>query len=151
MPVSAPRPCKVCGILVRDGTSRCLDHKVVQGSFADTRRGSRHERGYGSDWDKRRARILARDAGLCQCSDCKARGLITLATEVDHIISKAEWQVRHGSLAGVDDDSNLQAINRECHKRKTVDDRKRVRAAHAQSHLPMGAGALGVRRRTASE
>lgn len=96
-----------------------MAHKVKPGSFADSRRGSRHERGYGAAWDKLRARILKRDAGLCQCADCKHLGRIRVATQVDHIVNKAEWRRLHGSLVGVDAESNLQAINAECHRLKT--------------------------------
>lgn len=65
MPIAAPKPCIQCGALVRDGTSRCRAHKTRPGTFADKRRGSRHERGYGTAWDRTREHILARDGGLC--------------------------------------------------------------------------------------
>lgn len=84
---------------------------------------SRHARGYGTAWDKLRLTILARDCGLCQCSECKAAKRLKTATEVDHRISKANWQKQHGTLDGVDDPSNLQAINTDCHKRKTSQER----------------------------
>lgn len=119
MPQAAPKPCTRCGTLVRDGSARCEAHKVVDtGRFGDTRRGSRHERGYGSSWDKLRLVVLARDAGVCQ--PCKAQGVLHEGTHVDHKVGKAEWQRRHGSLAGVDALDNLQAINAECHKGKTA-------------------------------
>lgn len=75
---------------------------------------SRHERGYGTEWDKLRKRVLERDAHLCQCSYCKADGRTTVATEVDHILPKAK--------GGTDAMSNLQAINKQCHVRKTAED-----------------------------
>lgn len=120
MPISPPKPCTVCGVLVRDGSARCELHKVRAGQFADRSRGTRHERGYGADWDRRRLRILKRDCGICQCEDCKALNRLRSATVVDHKVNKAEWKRLHGSLAGVDDDSNLRAINVECHKAKTA-------------------------------
>lgn len=80
--------------------------------FSDARRGSRHERGYGSEWEKIRARILKRDGYVCQCEECKAAGRQKPASDVDHIIAKA-----HG---GTDDDENLRAMNGLCHKRKTA-------------------------------
>lgn len=118
MPQAAPRPCTYpgCGRLVRGG-SRCEAHKVREGSFADKRRGSRHERSYGSDWDKRRVEILQRDKGLCQVS--LRKGLVVPATQVDHIINKAEWRRRFGTLDGVDDPTNLQAISAAEHRLKT--------------------------------
>lgn len=81
---------------------------------------SRHERGYGYAWTKLRRQILKRDGYRCRCNDCTRDGLLRHATEVDHRISKAEWLRTRGSLDGVDDPSNLQAINAECHQRKTA-------------------------------
>jgi 5-methylcytosine-specific restriction protein A len=76
---------------------------------------SRHKRGYGNDWDKLRKRILLRDNGLCQCQYCQGGKIkLTLASQVDHIIPKAK--------GGTDAESNLQAINAECHKRKTAEE-----------------------------
>jgi 5-methylcytosine-specific restriction enzyme A len=87
--------------------------------WTDTRRASRHQRGYGSAWDKLRLTILKRDGYLCQCNECKQAKRIRQADEVDHIVNKAE--------GGTDDPSNLQAINTDCHKRKT-------RAEAARAH-----------------
>lgn len=87
--------------------------------WTDDRRKSRHERGYGTAWDKLRLRILDRDNHLCQCPDCVNRGLYKPATEVDHIINKGQWLRERGTLAGVDVESNLQAMNKACHKLKT--------------------------------
>ena len=108
MPSSAPRPCSKCGVLVADGGTRCEAHKHV-GRWGDERRGSRHERGYGTAWDKRRLRILKRDAGICQA--CLRDGVVHQGTEVDHIVPKAR--------GGTDDDENLQTICREAHRAKT--------------------------------
>lgn len=58
--------------------------------------------------------ILERDNWLCQCHECKAANRLLEATEVDHIKPKAD--------GGTDDPGNLQAINRDCHKRKTQRD-----------------------------
>lgn len=48
-----------------------------------------------------------------------AAGFVAVATEVDHIIAKAN--------GGGDDDSNLQSICRPCHRRKTAADRMQRR------------------------
>lgn len=85
---------------------------------------SRHKRGYGADWDKRRKRILVRDCGICQ--PCKAKGIIHGATEVDHIVSKAEGKRRGWTDAQIDSDENLQAINTDCHKAKTAAEQGRT-------------------------
>ena len=74
---------------------------------------SRHERGYGSAWDRLRKVILARDGHLCQV--CMTKGRTTPATHCDHILSKAQ--------GGTDDLSNLRAICRPCHDRKSIEER----------------------------
>lgn len=85
---------------------------------------SRRERGYGPDWDRLRKRILERDCYLCQCKHCKAEKLTTLAHEVDHIVPKAK--------GGTDAPSNLQAIARDCHKRKTAEDEGKLPREHVR-------------------
>lgn len=118
MPNAAPRPCRHpgCRELVRDGSGYCQAHKKAKpGSFSDRTRGTRHERGYGNDWDKRRLLILKRDNGLCQ--ECLRHGRLTAVGDkrftafVDHIIPKAE--------GGTDADDNLQTLCRVCHNAKT--------------------------------
>ena len=72
-------------------------------------RGTSHERGYGHQWQKLRARILARDMHLCQ--PCEREGRTEPAREVDHIVPKAK--------GGIDDPANLEAICIPCHRAKT--------------------------------
>lgn len=84
------------------------------------RHGSAESRGYGAAWRKLRVKILKRDNYVCQCSECRAGNLVTSASEVDHVLSKADWLKRFGSLDRVDDPTNLQAINKDCHIRKTA-------------------------------
>lgn len=69
----------------------------------------------GDAWMKLRARILVRDGGMCQCEQCQ--GMRLTATEVDHCIPL--WE------GGTDHEANLQAINTDCHKRKTADEARR--------------------------
>lgn len=83
---------------------------------------SRHKRGYGAAWDKKRKRILERDGGLCRCQHCKAAGRILIASEVDHVISKARARKMGWTEERIDDESNLAAINSDCHKRKTAEE-----------------------------
>lgn len=90
----------VLGVLTSPGTWK-----------PDSLRGNRHQRGYGTAWEKQRKRILDRDNGLCQpCM--RSTGRVTMATEVDHVIPKAR--------GGSDADANLQAICNPCHKAKTA-------------------------------
>lgn len=76
------------------------------------KRSSRHERGYGSAWDRLRKEVMARDMRLCQ--PCLKDDRVTAAHAVDHIKSKAS--------GGTDDLDNLQAICRSCHLDKTMRD-----------------------------
>lgn len=112
MASSPPRPCTYvgCGRLVHGGGSRCPAHaRIETDKFNDRRRGSRHQRGYGSAWDKLREQIMLRDKGVCQ--PCWKLGKATPAHAVDHIKAKHE--------GGTDDCTNLQAICRACHAAKT--------------------------------
>lgn len=79
----------------------------------------------GRPWRRKRARVLARDGYLCQCKQCKATGALKLATEVDHVIPIAE--------GGTDDESNLQAMNTDCHKLKTQAEAARGRGVGRKS------------------
>lgn len=79
---------------------------------------SRHERGYGSEWDKLRRQILERDKGLCQ--PCRRAGRARPATQVDHIVSKAKAKTMRWSEARVNAETNLQAICKSCHDEKTL-------------------------------
>lgn len=113
MPIHPPKPCchPGCGQLVRDGSSRCTNHKGEAKKTSNfTRRQSRHERGYGYAWEKLREIVMRRDAGLCQV--CKAAGRLTTGTVVDHIKPKAE--------GGTDELDNLQVICKPCHTMKTA-------------------------------
>lgn len=104
-----------------------MAHKVKPGSFADKRRGTRQERGYGAAWDKARRETLRDDGGLCQ--PCLRAGRVTPnCNTVDHVINKAEWQRRHGTLDGVDAPSNRQTICAPCHRAKTQTEAARARA-----------------------
>lgn len=70
------------------------------------------QRTRGSAWMTIRDRILRRDNGTCKCSECAQAGRLRLAHEVDHVTPL--WK------GGKDDESNLSAINADCHKRKTA-------------------------------
>lgn len=71
-------------------------------------------RGYGNEWVKLRKVILERDCYLCQCDKCQGGKLrVTAATHCDHIKPKAQ--------GGTDDPSNLRALNKDCHKRVSLE------------------------------
>jgi 5-methylcytosine-specific restriction protein A len=82
-------------------------------------RKSRHERGYGAEWEKTRKRVLERDSGLCQA--CARKDRVALGREVHHKKPRAQ--------GGSDEDSNLETLCHECHLEAdaTVQGRKRKR------------------------
>lgn len=91
---------------------------------------SRHERGYGSKWDRLRKTILQRDKHLCQ--DCLP-DRVTPATQVDHVKPKAD--------GGTDDPANLRSLCRPCHDRKTYADQgktlRRTKRAYGLDGWPI--------------
>ena len=79
---------------------------------------SSSKRGYGYAWQKKRKLALARDHGLCL--PCKRAGRVTLATQVDHVLSKA-YGKRHGiAVAQIEALGNLQSICAKCHDEKSA-------------------------------
>ncbi|WP_414446845.1 HNH endonuclease [Burkholderia sp. 22PA0099] len=111
MPKKPPTPCRHHGCnQLLDEPGYCDAHQRESVGWLDDRqRGNRHQRGYGTRWDKLRKTILARDFGMCQ--PCKRAGRLRPASMVDHIVNKAQ--------GGTDNPSNLEAICRPCHKLKT--------------------------------
>lgn len=94
------------------GRLTALQPRIGQASAGKSwahERQSRHERGYGTAWDKLRRVILDRDNWLCR--PCLKQGKVKHADEVDHITPKAQ--------GGTDDEANLQPICNECHRGKT--------------------------------
>ncbi|NML61815.1 HNH endonuclease [Massilia sp. RP-1-19] len=81
---------------------------------------SRHERGYGKEWDQVRKVVLARDCGLCQV--CLKKGAYTTTNIVDHIMSKANAAKLKWSKERTEHPDNLQAICKPCHDIKTEEE-----------------------------
>lgn len=73
-------------------------------------RPSSARRGYGSHWRRLRALVLA---GEPLCRQCGSNGIITEATEVDHIVAIAKG-------GSVSDLNNLMPLCKSCHSAKTV-------------------------------
>ena len=71
----------------------------------------------GRPWRRLRDAVLARDKHLCQ--PCYRKGVITPATEVDHIVPEAE--------GGTSAACNLEGICSPCHKSKTQREALRAR------------------------
>jgi len=113
MPTSAHKPCQHTGCANTTHKRYCdkhnKDHKTTHKWGSDKIRGNRHQRGYGSAWDKIRLIILKRDNYLCQT--CSRSGRLSAGNTVDHIISKAN--------GGTDEHNNLETICKPCHALKT--------------------------------
>lgn len=112
MPRRPLRPCrsKGCSEVHRNSNGYCETHKSEAAAWVRKKEGIRALT--GRPWRRLRDRILERDKHLCQCEECKSEGRITLAEEVDHIIPISQ--------GGTDKESNLRAISKECHKKKTM-------------------------------
>lgn len=105
--------------MTRDPSGYCPIHRRESSGWADYNAGRTNtERGYGAAWRQLRAWVLRRDHGLCQ--PCHQAGQVTLATEVDHVVSKAQAARLGWTRHQMDDHGNLQAICRECHQAKTA-------------------------------
>jgi 5-methylcytosine-specific restriction protein A len=63
------------------------------------------------------ARIMRRANGLCECDDCKLLAAPRVAHQVDHIVPL--WE------GGAESDANRQALNMDCHAKKTASEAKR--------------------------
>lgn len=111
-----PKPCNV-HICPKYAVNKgfCDDHqdRIKKHSW-DHKGKNRHQRGYGSDWEKIRAKVLARDKYLCQ--ECLKNGYHTYGNQGDHIIPKAK--------GGTDHLDNLQCLCYNHHKQKTIEERK---------------------------
>jgi len=114
MPGHLAKPCSYpgCRALVRDGSSRCEAHKVISWSRA----GPAPQRVRGRKLQEMRAALFRREP-LCRA--CKALGLVTLATERDHIRPLAE--------GGTDTPGNEQPLCEAHHREKTHAEAQRGR------------------------
>jgi len=111
MPKAPPRPCNQprCSKMAVD-KGRCEEHPIE--AWASNKGKSRHDRGYGSDWEKIRRAVIERDGHLCQ--NCLGAGIFTSGNQVDHIIPKY--------LGGNDAPTNLQLLCVPCHTAKTQEE-----------------------------
>ncbi|MCL4695495.1 MAG: HNH endonuclease, partial [Burkholderiaceae bacterium] len=115
MPLAAPKPCTVCRALVRDGTSRCEQHKVVAwGKRPEVQRMT------GRRLQAARA-ALFRERPFCYRCQC----VVFPDTAVrDHIKPLAE--------GGADAPENTALMCHECHDAKSLAERLRARGVTPQ-------------------
>jgi len=112
MPKAPPKPC-IQPRCKQYATERgyCDDHqKERKAKQWDHGGKNRHQRGYGSKWDKLRKVVLSRDKHMCQ--ECLRAGIYKQGNQVDHIKPKAE--------GGDDNTDNLQVLCYTHHQEKTV-------------------------------
>lgn len=124
---AAPRPCTYpgCRALVRDGSGRCDAHRNVERKRIDAERGSAHERGYTSAWQRARAAYLKAHP---LCVVCKEQGRVEAAEVVDHIVPpRLKDALDSGDAMRIErakklfwDSNNWQALSKRCHDRKTA-------------------------------
>lgn len=115
MPQRSLRPCNYpgCGELVSNATY-CDEHRKAEHRRKRQQYGDRSEHGYDRAWMKARAAYL-RAHPLCECPNCQAGAKrVTKADVVDHIIP------HRGDKRLFWDESNWQAMSKQCHDLKTV-------------------------------
>lgn len=112
MPAMPPKPCASPRCYkMASKSGRCEDHQSEP--WFTSKGKTPTQRGYGAEWVRLRAKVLIRDSHLCKT--CFKASIITVATDVDHIVSKAK--------GGTNKMENLQSLCNVCHKIKTAKER----------------------------
>lgn len=111
------KPCAYpgCNQLTYGSSGYCDTHltqlKNERVKNYDSKRQSSSKRGYNSKWREARLAYLTEHP---LCVECEKRGIVTPATDVDHIIP------HRGDKQLFWDRDNWQALCHECHSRKTA-------------------------------
>jgi 5-methylcytosine-specific restriction protein A len=100
-------------VLVRDGTSRCVKHKVAAWSRKST---ASKRRFTGRRLQEERRRLFERDP---LCAECRRQGRVSLAAIRDHIKPLAE--------GGEDVEENTQGLCAACDEVKSKAESSRGR------------------------
>lgn len=115
MPARAKHPCGHQGCRELVNTTYCVTHTPVKPVKVKTvyeqHRGSAHQRGYTARWRAYRVGFLSMHP---LCAECESKGIIKVATVVDHIIA------HKGDKVLFWDYNNHQALCKRCHDKKTV-------------------------------
>ncbi len=102
-----------CARLVTAAQSKCEQHISLARKRFDKRRGSAAQRGYDKDWRVFRLAYLSRHP-LCVSAE---HAHLVVATEIDHILPLRDRPDLKFQ------ESNLQALCKSCHSRKTSSER----------------------------
>lgn len=116
MPDLPKRPCTYpgCGALVSDRKQRCAAHRVVTAKSVDSMRLNANQRGYTWQWRKA-SKLYLKAHPLCECDECQAGAVrVRAAVLVDHVVP------HRGDMQLFWNQSNWQAMAKECHDRKTA-------------------------------
>lgn len=106
MPQKAKRPCRHPGCKELTTARYCAAHAEFEPKYIRPQK--IHAR-YDATWRKIRNRFIAKNP---LCVHCLKQGKYTPAEEVDHILP-----LQHG---GTHDETNLQALCKRCHSKKTA-------------------------------
>ena len=93
--------------------------------------GSKAERGLPANWEAIRAAVLRRDRYLCRCSECQTNGRVRTASEVDHVVPRAEGIRRGWTLAQI----NAMIVAASMTRPPTVDVRRNRPASRMASRI----------------
>ena len=109
MPRRPAQPCKFpnCPLLVPYGSKYCKEHESVLSLEVK----STKDKGYDSRWNKARVRFLKTHP---LCVRCRAKGMITPATVVDHVTP------HRGNQKLFWNEGNWQPLCKSCHDRKSM-------------------------------
>lgn len=107
------------------GTGFCQRHAHLSQRARDERRGTAASRGYGSRWQRERARFLKANP---LCAHCYTEGKRTLASVVDHIVP------HRGDYERMWDRDNWQPLCAHHHAVKSGQE------AHGKGPRPTGGG-----------
>lgn len=118
MPSMPPKPCSVCSVLVRDGTSRCTQHKVAAWQKPHA---TETKRITGRKLQRMREQLFYEEP---LCRHCAAKGITKLATQRDHILSLGE--------GGTEEPENIQPLCDDCHDIKSRSESVRARRGGGQ-------------------
>ena len=109
MPYKPPHRCNYPGCPERISDGRyCMKHKKARLKIRDQNRPNAYRRGYDKRWYKIRAIQLAK---YPTCKDCEEYNLITVASEVHHIVPIIG--------GGTHAPSNLMSLCKSCHSKRT--------------------------------